>query len=296
MLDDEIFEAWPPEVLKALTKFRQGDVIEGMPLVCYPAHCDRGILKSTIDNACAGGRGIVELEGIADYALITTQTCDLQEERNPPRQPFISVAPVYDVATSGQYDLSLVRKNQYGFLVPLTAEQFQGEGTCWVGDLRLEIPVEKSWLVGLEPIRAFRDESAYQRFAEKLSRRRLRPAIDGRVRKSILKPLEYFIKRVARSQELDLDGIQEFCIRCEPNLVRATIVKLYCVLQDGTDVTPYRGALDKWHLEISPTVPADIQFFPVIVKTSQELRWSEGRYMVPLLDLADYSPTEEANR
>ena len=90
----------------------------------------------------------------AAYGLITTQTCDINEAS--PKHPWIHVAPVEQM---DEGDLAaLVRQHRVTYLVPLAPPTLEG---LWVADLRLEVPVEKSWLVGRHPREAFASEGEY---------------------------------------------------------------------------------------------------------------------------------------
>ena len=62
-----------------------------------------------------------------------------------------------------------------GFLYPIEPRTLP-KGR-WVADLRFEMPLEKTVLVGKEPIRWFADETAQIAFAEALGRRRDRAAL-----------------------------------------------------------------------------------------------------------------------
>jgi hypothetical protein len=60
----------------------------------------------------------------------------------------------------------------------LTGPTLPGDA-LWVVDLRVEIPFEKSWLVGRNPIEAFASEAEYLTLAQRLASRRGRAALSN---------------------------------------------------------------------------------------------------------------------
>lgn len=103
--------------------------------------------------------------------MLLTQACDLMRCKNP----WITVAPVYDAAgllNPGQR--GQVKAGQILHLVHITAE-WASTG-LWVVDLRLELPIEKTFLTDQHPIEAFSDEAQYATLAQRLGARRQRLA------------------------------------------------------------------------------------------------------------------------
>ena len=93
MIDRHIKAPWPPEVAEALAHFRQGDLIERPPFF-YGRH-------ATIEIFDAGGPAEEESQvhevhpdDAPPYGIITTQTCDINEQGTP-TQPWIQVSPVW---------------------------------------------------------------------------------------------------------------------------------------------------------------------------------------------------------
>ena len=95
MIDQHIKRPWPREVLEALRLFKQGDLIDKPPFF-YAA-------LPPLEIFDAGGLideepQVVELhpDDAPPYGIITTQTCDL-DEQGEPSQPWLQVSPVYEV-------------------------------------------------------------------------------------------------------------------------------------------------------------------------------------------------------
>jgi hypothetical protein len=175
VIDQGISEEWPGEVRDALARFKLGDLIADPPLFfarnpAYPLWVPQGEHDPQAELVQ------VSAEQRPPYGIITTQTCDLNEQRTYPIQPFFQVSPVYRVPAQSDGDAGILDRQ---YLHRLTGPSL-GEELC-VADLRIELPLEKSTLVGREPIAAFEEEEDEVDFAEKLGRRRDRAALGNAV-------------------------------------------------------------------------------------------------------------------
>lgn len=201
---------WPPEVLEAAAAFVCGDIVESPPIFYYadPAY---GVLARTREYADAdyGGPEIIDASTVisAPYGVITTQTCDISEiDFDPPAHPFISVVPVFDAGSLSGPDRSLLRKGKRigaYYHVPELASHEQG---FWVADFRLEVPVEKSWLVGKDPIKGFSEEAA-RTIPKVLADIRDRPAWAESVSNHLQPALLQELKRLKGEQRALYDAI-----------------------------------------------------------------------------------------
>lgn len=171
MIDRGLSKPWPKQVVKAAAPFRQGTLISSPPLFYY-ADARHPIWELTRVAQADGEDGKVLLDLHADYrppfGIITSQTCDVGEEAAEPEFPWLQVAPVYPVDP----DDSLLKR---AYTVRLSGKDLPS-GT-FVADLRIEVPVEKSDLVGRQPVEGFETEAEYIDFAEVLGRRRQRAAL-----------------------------------------------------------------------------------------------------------------------
>ena len=174
MIDLTPTEAFPQAVQDAAKPFLQGQLLKDPPLfyaadLRHPIHDISRALAAESDDPGADFVGL----GSSPYGIITSQTCDIVEEDGVPRQPWIMVAPVY--ATDRNPGSSLP-----GFLYalnpPADGQRELAQG-MWVADLRIEVPLEKSLLVGRTPIDAFQSEDDYVEFGNRLAFRRGRPAL-----------------------------------------------------------------------------------------------------------------------
>ncbi|MCM2427547.1 hypothetical protein [Streptomyces sp. RKAG337] len=106
-------------------------------------------------------------------AMITTQGCDLLKRTHT----WISVAPVYDAAEYfDKGKLGQIRAGYILHLLPL-APPWGETGQKWVADLRIEIPVEKTVLIGHTPLESYANEGDYIRVPQRLAHLRQRPDV-----------------------------------------------------------------------------------------------------------------------
>jgi hypothetical protein len=222
VLDAGLPASWPDAVVNATDRFTQGHLIERPPLF-YGANLDHPVWvlsSASVDTTPIDERpdALVDLaqDQRPSYGLITTQTCDLAEDDRAPRQPWFAVAPVFRFEQS---DRALQRDYVTALDPPAIA------GRVWAADLRIEIPLEKSLLVGRDPIEAFPDEGGYVDLANLLARRRGRPALAS-VFHEVLGGTTAQLKEEGGGR------------RGQARAVRQQIYRLKLAIQDGTRLGP----------------------------------------------------------
>jgi len=227
VIDEGLEQPWPEPVPPAVEPFLQGHLIAQPPLF-YAADLRHPIWRTTrlvADDTPDADRGedFVDLtpEDRPAYGIITTQSCDLSEERPDPRQPWLAVAPVYAVP-----DGSPLRDREYIF--ELAPPELDGE--IWVADLRIELPLEKGLLVGRSPIEAFPDEDGYTAFANFLARRRGRPALAS------------IFHEVLGTTTRRIKG-ERNAHRTLARRARQNVYKLMLAIEDGTRLEPVAARL-----------------------------------------------------
>ena len=212
MIDDGIPSEWDPEVRAACQRFRQGDLVEQPPFF-YAAGPRHAVWSLT--RKCADGSLDEDLFELAEddrpsYGMIVTETCDLTEEdARSPRMPWLTVCPVYNLlGRLTQAQLNNLKGSRIAYMRLLDSPLFP-DGV-WVVDFRIEIPVEKSWLVGREPIKVYNSEPDYSNLARALAGRRERPVISREVHGKLIKPLRRWIEGLSPPRrEAVLRGIIE---------------------------------------------------------------------------------------
>jgi hypothetical protein len=227
VIDEGLDEPWPERVRPAVDPFLQGHLI-ALPPLFYAADLRHPIWQITrlVTDATPNadrGEDFVDLayNDRPPYGIITTQSCDLSEERLDPRQPWLSVAPVYAVAP----DSSLLHRDYIFELAPPEID-----GDAWVADLRIEMPLEKGILVGRAAIEAFPDETGYIAFANFLARRRGRPALAS-VFHEVLGATTRSLKEERKAQ------------RNLARRARQNVYKLMLAIEDGTRLGPLAAKL-----------------------------------------------------
>jgi hypothetical protein len=201
---------WPTAVQEAVALFEQGDLVERPPFF-YIGSARYGIWRFTREVGDAElPNELFELdsEDAPLYGMITTETCDLVEETSRPRQPWISVAPVFRLENLDANSVNLLRNKRVAYMRQLTSPQFAGEP--WVVDVRIEFPIEKSWLVGREPIPGFSSTEEKKELATFLAGRRDRPVLAGELHEWLLTPMRRWLERLSSTKrEQVLAGIKE---------------------------------------------------------------------------------------
>jgi hypothetical protein len=179
VIQEGLDQQWPDAVTAAIDPFKQGDLIQRPPFF-YGACPEYAVWSATrllAEETAAEGEEL-EAEEIVDlhpdqrppFGLITSQTCEIVEERPVPMQPWLQAAPVYRCELDS-------RLRNSDFIVVLSPPELEGKD--WVVDLRAEVLLEKSVLVGRAPIEAFASEADYEQLARVLAQRRGRPALSG---------------------------------------------------------------------------------------------------------------------
>lgn len=209
---------WPEGLLTHLQDFRQGDVVEGFPAVYIgnPAnavHAQTAVYQDSKSD-------VIRFSNDFPYGMILTQTCDIVEEnRNHPKRPWVSIAPVYNSETrfrdpNSNKEIALLNddirnslvagKGPYYLLYLPDLPDFISFPSCWVADFRLVVSVEKGWLLEREPIRALISEEDRRKMGKKLGSLFTRPAFDGRFEKSVRAPLVKALRAIKDSDLYDL--------------------------------------------------------------------------------------------
>lgn len=179
MIDGGLIESWDDAVIAATKAFDQGDLVEHPPFF-YSATPSRAAWASSqmmADEVSDDEDIVIELDPIdrPPLGIITSQGCDVDEAL---RKPWVQIAPVFPLEqyASDEKWIAEIRRDSVPHLILLDPPTTDGN---WVADLRIEMPVEKSWLAGRQPIPAFATEEGRRHFARRLAGRLERPALSG---------------------------------------------------------------------------------------------------------------------
>lgn len=194
-------DVWSEEIDQSLDRFHQGHLIRNIPLF-YAGSPTAHVTVSTkkvAEAARRAGGDVPDLQVISlpktkryPFAVITSATCDIAEAGTS-RNPFIQVAPVFDIGPGIDHGAAnMIRAGRYGDFVYLT-KQPRPSGV-WVVDLRVVFPVEKGALHDRKPLEGFATEADRIRFARRLGKRVMRPALADVVYTQIVAELDRWIK------------------------------------------------------------------------------------------------------
>jgi len=211
VIDDWLSEVWPTEVVEAMRRFSQGDLIEKPPFFFAGASkfAVTSFVRELGDPEEEDELFDLAMESRPPYGLITTETCDIAEgETDRPRQPFILIAPVYNL--SGRIAAErerLITDNRVGYIRHLKGSALPSG--LWVADLRIEIPVEKSLLVGRHALVVLDSEVERLELAGFLAARRDRPVLPEKVHVGVIRPLRRWVEGMNPAKRaLLLDGVE----------------------------------------------------------------------------------------
>ncbi len=217
-------DSWPNGLLSKLREWEQGDVVANPPLF-YFADPSIAIWEATRAYAESSSGPEVILppdEVLPPYGIVTTQTCDIaEEESSRPVRPWVQIAPIYPVTTWKRKKLEGGKGPRYWLLVPDLHED-----GVWVADLRIEVPVEKSWLAGQTRVKGFENETEKRIVGRRLAWLRGRPAFSQELNE-IQQALFDFLDRM-ESAELDthetlLDQLEEVVVQVDSYLAPTSV-------------------------------------------------------------------------
>jgi hypothetical protein len=226
-------DAWPDGVLDAVATFRQGDVVEGLPLFWW-ADPDNAVHDITKRAATVGTHErVVGPKDRAPYGMVTTQTCDLALEGDGrPKSAWVQLAPVFDatapVGPNGEPSLSpgqieSLKKGSYNSKVWLANLPTPG---VWYAELSFEVTVERGWLSKRQRIDGFADENAREQVGVRLAWLRSRPALDGNFTLHVQTPLVDALRKVKKRKDLFRrmhDQVLEVAIRPDSRLTMTAV-------------------------------------------------------------------------
>jgi hypothetical protein len=179
--------SWPDDIVNRLNEFRQGTLV-AQPPFAYHASATNPIWIGSRLVTADDDPVLIELDP-ADwppYGVVTTQSCDVDEEGRS-RKPWVQIAPVYELPT-GDGNLGNIRNWRSMYLAPVTAL-----GPTWIADLRIEFPLEKSWLVLSNHRPGFRTPEEFDQFEKFCGNQRSRPALDTGIYDRVSKPLRTWL-------------------------------------------------------------------------------------------------------
>lgn len=294
MIDECLPGEWPTEVLSALRTFRQGDVVERPPFfyAMSPLHpvCATKLIDPH-EGMTTGDYDLVEYpdERRPPFGMITTQTCDIQEQGRP-AQPWVSIAPVYNAMRLTPDQQRAVKRHEKGYLIHLTGPAFI-DG-FFVADLRIELPVEKGWLVGKAPLDGFVDDDGRIACANRLALRLGRPALANEVVEHVTGPLRGWLRGMgAQARAETHEPVAEIGVEVFGSHDRPDAVKLVVLARTDPLSEEARDRWSSWAVTTQAALPDDVTptFLGVEVTTLSDVTAARYRKLV-ILDFRFLSP------
>lgn len=158
-------------------------------------------------------------------------------------------SPVYALDDQDDGRKRQIARGEVNYLAHLSGQNFASG--FWVADFRIEVPVEKSWLVGREPIAGLASEEDCLRLAERLARRRNRPALANIVVEGIVQPLRKALQKLGKTKRASiLDPIEELRLSVDPNRLQPRTVQLIVITKDNQDTEALVEWFDGWWCNI----------------------------------------------
>ena len=218
---------WSNGLKDHLNQFRQGHVVHDIPVFFANLGADnlwnqpRRLISESAPQIAA------EPDGTLHRAIVLTQGCDIVRTNTP----WVTVAPVYEATQRlNEGQRASARGGQTWHLVHITAGWASDD--FWVADLRLELPVEKTLLLGRAPLAGFADETGYSQFAERLGARKMRADVPNDVLAYVSVPLFDAIRALPDSGVTLNQGVREIRLQLDDALAPTRVV-VFVVSHDG---------------------------------------------------------------
>jgi hypothetical protein len=239
-------ERWPRDVLEAIGSFGQGDMFEDPPPLVYygdiksPLPWQTGQFEE-VDPPSHREFDLLEYPE-SKYGVITTQTCDLNEEGRP-RQPCFQACPVFRLNLAGQQSRTLPQH-----LAPLEPPDLPQGG--WVADLRMEVSIEKSFLVGKRRILGFSNERGYLDFASRLGRRRDRAAVASELVDAVARTIKRRKANNSGFKRSVRDHVRNIRLAIDGGTrIKPTIARTHIIGRDGPVPPEVQAKFESWFEE-----------------------------------------------
>lgn len=296
---------FPDEVVEAIKRFAQGDLIAGVPRLYFglveaglplPHWSERPdttdaeetdaeetgpAAEAANGEPAEAGQYEREFDAIAcddgaarDLSIITSQTCDVCEEGNP-EQPWLQVAPVRQLPAT--YDGATLPRYLYRLDPP---DLPRGN---WVADLRLEVPVEKTFLVRQQPLKAFATEREAIDFANALGRRRDRAALSTPLVTAVSGTIRRRRRNNHRFRRLLRDDVRSVRLRIEQGTRMKPVAVRVHVVACRAPTDEIRRAFAAWEDEARPLCDeASISLFPTGFHSADQMNLDVWDSSIPL--------------
>jgi hypothetical protein len=213
--------------------------------IAFTADRENAITPQSQEAAAGATTSAIGVKTSLERAMVVTQTCDLQDEDRMRDIPLVNVVPVYDaIEVYGEEKRSLLAKrSSYKYLIRLDAQCLPREkNEIWVADLRIDLAIERSLLVGREPEHGFSNSEGYIYCGRTIGAYRGRAAISDELRRVFILPLQDGISADSVAKKL----VREIWISCVPGPLNPRMVTPYMLVEDEDARVRVQEFVDDW--------------------------------------------------
>lgn len=145
------------------------------------------------------------------WAIVTSQTCDIQATGPGERHTHVQVSPV--VRLDGQISAERLKAARAGKVRELVHLADFDEDGDWFADLRISLPVSKGVLLSRTPRAAFATTDMANKFSERVAAKIRRPALHDAVDDPLRKSLREAIRQAVGASETWTTEVEQFRIQ-----------------------------------------------------------------------------------
>jgi hypothetical protein len=246
-------------VIAALDEWQQGDVVSGIRMFWAagsgldplngieleePGDGGWQVARYSIDEIV--GKNLDSVDQVPALGIITSQTCDIAATGPGSRHPVVQISPLVRLDQLNPARATAIRQNSSLDMVLVTNIDVPGE---WAADLRISMPVSKTYLLSQSPARAFASANEAHSFSERVAAKIRRPALHEGISSHLIDSLRDFVQRNRTSGAAWMDRIEQFRVSVkEGEPLHPQEVEIIVVILDQPFSAEEANALRQWRL------------------------------------------------
>ena len=164
--------SWSEAQIEALDKWGQGSLIKSS-MMAWAIPITPVVGADTVGAPNDVSLDVVFRAAADEWAVVTSQTCDVACVGPGCQHPFVQVSPLVNL--DGEIE-DTIRDCLSWSLTYMAPIQCHPSGGQWAADLRISTPISKDILLHTTPVPGFSDDDHLLRFSEHIARRLTRPA------------------------------------------------------------------------------------------------------------------------
>jgi len=248
---------------KALDDYMQGDIVTGVGIF-WATPDGEDPLTGVASSHAAGeplpvytwdGQAADPMKTLAPAAwpramsIITSQTCDITPSGPGERHHTVQVSPLERYDHRDASTQKSIERGEYVDLIAVPGAPGPGK---WAANLRISVPVSKAILARQTPVHGFTDETGALAFAERVSAKYRRPALNDALSGGMTNSLRQVVGKARDAGEGWPEEIEQFRLevaegtRLTPVKVRIMAITLNKISTvDRQDLRKWRRSQDK---------------------------------------------------